>query len=145
MKQTSAYFRRFGFLPRDVPPNAFSRATRREAERSFPRPHLIFPPDVWSSRPAWVAGLGSKGSIAPGKDADFVVWDPDAEVLVGDDGADGWPVEHKHPTTPWRGRRLRGRVVSTFLRGELVYERRPTDGAHEHRAEGPYGRTMRRT
>ena len=81
-----------------------------------------------------------EGLHRPRKDADFVVWDPDAEVLVGDDGADGWPVEHKHPTTPWRGRRLRGRVISTFLRGELVYERRPTDGAHEHRAEGPYGR-----
>jgi cytosine/adenosine deaminase-related metal-dependent hydrolase len=39
--------------------------------------------DVWSAAPAAVVGLGAKGAIAPGKDADFVVWDPEADVTVG--------------------------------------------------------------
>lgn len=61
--------------------------------------------------PAELAGLGDrKGSIEIGKDADFVVFDPDGETVVR--GAD---LLHRHPLTPYEGMRLRGRVVDTLM------------------------------
>jgi allantoinase len=70
-----------------------------------------------SAAPARLAGLdGRKGSIAPGMDADLVVWDPDAEVVV-----DEARLRQRHKRTPYEGRRLRGRVRETWARGRLVY------------------------
>jgi allantoinase len=61
--------------------------------------------------PAELAGLDDrKGSIAVGKDADFVVFDPDGETVVRGD-----ELAHRHPVTPYEGRRLRGRVVDTIM------------------------------
>jgi allantoinase len=73
----------------------------------------------WLARaPAELAGLHDrKGSIAPGRDADFVVWDPDGVTVVR--GAD---LEHRHPVTPYEGMRLRGRVEATILGGETVFD-----------------------
>jgi allantoinase len=71
-----------------------------------------------SAAPAALAGLSErKGAIAPGRDADLVVFDPDAEWIVEPDG-----LEHRHPVTPYAGLRLRGRVRTTLLRGEVVYD-----------------------
>ena len=68
--------------------------------------------------PAALAGLSErKGAIAVGRDADLVLWDPDADAVV-----DPAALEHRHPTTPYAGMRLRGRVHRTLLRGELVYD-----------------------
>jgi allantoinase len=74
-----------------------------------------------SEAPARLAGLSAaKGAIAPGRDADLVIWDPD----------DAWTVDaaglyHRHPVTPYDGARLRGQVKTTILRGEVVFD----DGA----------------
>ena len=78
------------------------------AERDIPITALA----GWlAGAPAHLAGLDDrKGSIAPGKDADFVVFDPDGITTVR--GAD---LHHRHPTTPYEGMRLRGRVVETVL------------------------------
>ena len=71
-----------------------------------------------STAPAALAGLSArKGAIAVGRDADFVIWDPDAEWVV-----DPAALEHRHPVTPYAGMRLRGRVHQTLLRGGLVYD-----------------------
>jgi len=71
----------------------------------------------WMCRaPAQLAGLEArKCAIAPGKDADLVIWDPDAESSV-----DPAALYHRHPVTPYAGLRLRGRVVTTLVRGEPV-------------------------
>jgi allantoinase len=70
-----------------------------------------------AASPARLAGLdGRKGIIAPGRDADFVIWDPDQETIV-----DTTTLYHRHPVTPYAGMRLRGRVVTTILRGEIIF------------------------
>lgn len=61
--------------------------------------------------PAELAGLDDrKGSIEVGKDADFVVFDPDGETMVS-----GRDLHHRHPMTPYEGMRLRGLVVDTLM------------------------------
>lgn len=64
-----------------------------------------------ASAPAHLAGIDDrKGSIAPGKDADYVVFDPDGVTEVRPDA-----LHHRHPVTPYDGMRLRGRVMETVL------------------------------
>jgi allantoinase len=71
-----------------------------------------------SERPAALAGLSDrKGRIAPGLDADFVVWDPDAQFTVAAEA-----LQQRHKLTPYAGIRLRGRVAATFVRGQRVWD-----------------------
>jgi allantoinase len=70
-----------------------------------------------STASAKLVGLANKGALAPGFDADLVVFDPDAEWVV-----DTERLHHRHKATPYAGRTLRGRVDATFLRGRKVYE-----------------------
>ena len=68
-------------------------------------------------KPAWLAGSSSrKGRLAAGCDADFVVFDPDAEFTVTAER-----LHHRHKVSPYLGETLRGRVKRTYLRGRLVY------------------------
>lgn len=80
--------------------------------------------------PARLAGLGArKGRLAPGHDADIVVWDPDATFVVR-----GAELEHRHKITPYEGETLRGRVCSTWLRGQRIF----ADGHHEGDPSGQW-------
>jgi allantoinase len=58
-------------------------------------------------------------------EADIMVWDPDAEFVV-----DPSRLRQRHKQTPYAGRRLRGRVRETYLRGELVYRDVGTTDSH---------------
>jgi allantoinase len=72
----------------------------------------------WTSKgPAKFAGLANKGRLAPGADADLVVWDPDAPADTTQAA-----LLHKNKLSPYRGRKLLGRVLETYVAGELVYD-----------------------
>jgi allantoinase len=71
--------------------------------------------ELVSAGPAALFGLEGKGRLEPGADADFVVFDPNAEWTL--DEADmhyaaGW--------SPFHGQAVRGKVRSTWLRGRCV-------------------------
>ena len=73
-----------------------------------------------AAAPARLAGLGSKGRIAVGCDADFVVFEPDAQFTVNPAR-----LRQRHQITPYAGMTLSGVVRQTFVRGVRVYD----DGA----------------
>jgi allantoinase len=69
-----------------------------------------------AAAPARLAGLSNqKGKIAPGYDADFVVWDPAEEFTVKPEN-----LCHRHKLTPYASRRLCGVVKETYLRGQPI-------------------------
>jgi allantoinase len=83
--------------------------------------------------PARLAGCGSqKGRIAKDFDADFVVFEPEAEFTATEDH-----LFYRHRVSPYLGERLRGVVKATYLRGNCVF----ADG--QFPAE-PGGRELRR-
>jgi allantoinase len=64
---------------------------------------------------ATLAGLASKGRIAPGAAADLVVFAPDESFTV-----DPGRLHHRNPVTPYAGRTLTGVVRGTWLRGQPI-------------------------
>ncbi|HEY7739493.1 MAG TPA: dihydroorotase family protein [Steroidobacteraceae bacterium] len=88
--------------------------------------------ELTSRNPARRFGLASKGDLAPGYDADVVLVDPDRSFLVR-----GTESESAQGYTPFEGLELRGKVRSTYLRGQLIY--------HDGNIVGdPRGRYLRR-
>jgi allantoinase len=67
--------------------------------------------------PAELAGCGArKGRLAARHDADFIVFDPDAEFSVTADR-----LYQGQAVSPYIGEKLRGVVKRTYLRGSLIF------------------------
>ncbi len=67
--------------------------------------------------PARLAGCEShKGRLAKDFDADFVVFEPEAEFIAREEH-----LAYHHRVSPYLGERLRGVVKATYLRGKCVF------------------------
>ena len=71
--------------------------------------------DLLSTTPAALFGMPAKGAIEVGRDADLVLFDPDARRTIR--AAD---LHHASDYTPYEGREVRGAVRSTLVRGAFV-------------------------
>jgi allantoinase len=70
-----------------------------------------------SSAPAALAGIGDQaGALAAGRDANFVIFDPDAESTIAVEN-----LHFRHPVSPYLGETLHGVVQATYLRGDAVF------------------------
>jgi allantoinase len=67
--------------------------------------------------PARLAGCESrKGRIAKDFDADFVVFEPEAEFTAMKEH-----LHYRHRVSPYLGEKLRGVVKATYLRGDCIF------------------------
>ncbi|MDG4647747.1 dihydropyrimidinase [Roseibacterium sp. SDUM158017] len=73
--------------------------------------------ELTSAAPARLYGLATKGRIAPGMDADLVLWDPAREHTYGEDD-----LHDNVGYNPWAGTTVRGWPQRVILRGETVVE-----------------------
>ena len=71
--------------------------------------------DLLATTPARLFGLASKGAIEVGRDADLVLFDPNARRTIRQS-----ELHHTGDFTPYEGREVRGAVRSVFLRGAPV-------------------------
>ncbi|MFE3650006.1 dihydropyrimidinase [Streptomyces sp. NPDC059101] len=84
--------------------------------------------EIACAAPARMFGLyGKKGTIAPGADADVVVYDPAAEQVMSA------ATHHMNVDySAYEGRRVTGRVETVLSRGELVIDQRKFTGRAGH-------------
>lgn len=84
--------------------------------------------EIACASPARMFGLyPQKGTIAPGSDADIVLYDPHAEQVIS--------AETHHMNvdySAYEGKRITGRVDTVLSRGELVIDRREYTGRAGH-------------
>jgi allantoinase len=83
-----------------------------------------------ASGPADLVGLGRKGRITVGADADLCVLAPDEPFVVRPER-----LHHRHPLTPYAGRELTGVVRETWLAGRRVDVAGPGRGRLLYRGE----------
>jgi dihydropyrimidinase len=90
-----------------------------------------------ATNPAKLFGLAPrKGTIAPGADADLVLWDPDRSVTITNE-----MLQHVIDYTPYQGMQVTGWPYATIRRGDLVMRDGKVTappGSGQFLARGPY-------
>jgi allantoinase len=70
-----------------------------------------------SGAPTALAGMSHRvGALEAGRDANFFIFDTDAEFTVAADR-----LHYRHKISPYLNETLRGTVKETYLRGETIY------------------------
>jgi dihydropyrimidinase len=90
--------------------------------------------EITTTTPARLYGLTGKGHIAPGYDADLVLWDPNHTVTYGSND-----LHDNVGYNPWEGMTVTGWPKHVFLRGAQIvangaYQGTPGSGTWLHRA-----------
>lgn len=99
-------------------PLLFSESCGPHARISLPR--FV---QITAAHPAKLYGLGGvKGTIAPGYDADLVIWYPDSHFSEGLEIKQTM-LHHDVDYTPYEGMRIKNWPRYTLLRGTLVWNR----------------------
>jgi allantoinase len=60
---------------------------------------------------------GTKGQLKRGYDADIVIWNANQQHTIEQSN-----IHHRHKITPYDGRTLFGKVIRTYLRGEMIFD-----------------------
>ena len=71
--------------------------------------------DLLATTPARIFGMPSKGAVEVGRDADLVLFDPQASRTIRQA-----ELHHSGDFTPYEGRTVRGAIRTVLLRGEAV-------------------------
>ncbi len=75
--------------------------------------------EITSTAPAKIFGMfPRKGTVAPGSDADLVIWDPDAVQTLS-----AKTLHMKVDYSPYEGRRVQGAAHTVLSRGRVVVDR----------------------
>ncbi|GAA5063293.1 dihydropyrimidinase [Nocardia callitridis] len=90
--------------------------------------------EITSTTPARMFGLyGRKGVLAPGADADIVIYDPDGHTSIGLNKTHHMNLDH----SAWEGYEIDGHVDTVLARGKVVID----DGAyHGRKGDGSFVR-----
>lgn len=73
--------------------------------------------EMYSTKPAEIFGIVGKGKVEVGYDADFALVDMDKEYVVKEE-----ETVSKCAWSPYKGFNIKGAVVKTIVRGNLVYD-----------------------
>jgi allantoinase len=70
-----------------------------------------------TSKPADFIKAKNKGTIEIGKDADFVIWNPEESEIINEED-----ILFRYKISPYIGQNLYGTVSETIVNGETVYQ-----------------------
>jgi dihydropyrimidinase len=84
--------------------------------------------ETCSTTPARMFGLSRKGQLAPGFDADILVWDPNGHTSIGYGKKHHMNMDH----SAWEGFEVDGKVDTVLSRGQVIVENDSYVGTKGH-------------
>ncbi len=78
-----------------------------------------------STNPATFLKLTYKGKLEAGADADFFIWDPKSTTTLNETD-----ILHRHKISPYANKVFLGKVLQTYLAGQLIYDGKKVVNGH---------------